>query len=346
VPEPIARWWARRQWSRGTDVPYEVGRFREAWASFPVLIRQYRPEFNGGVVLTQIPPAADVWLTWLCDAGHLVVATPDEQRHRPGRERRRSSWCPDCTELARPRTPSLPMAATVRMPGDSPFVAGPVARPPGQAGQQAPAQAAGQAAGQAAATPGAGPSRGRDLEATWANRRSTAGASGGRPVRARVPRASPGLCRATPDLPPGEPFESSCAPPPASAVEAQLRDDLVERLEFTPGQNAVRLSKPFFDHVEAWPDIVLPELRVAIEYDSTGRHGLEHVGRREDADRRKDRALRSVGWEVVRVRTGKLPALGPYDLQVGGLGRTTVPLLLDRLREIRGDLFVDAWLRR
>ncbi|MBD8728781.1 hypothetical protein [Frigoribacterium sp. CFBP 13707] len=322
MPEPIARWWARRQWSRGTDVPYEVGRFREAWASFPVLIRQYRPEFNGGVVLTQIPPAADVWLTWLCDAGHLVVATPDEQRSRPGRERRRSSWCPDCTELARPRTPSLPMAATVRLPGDSPLVTGPVAQPSG------------------------GSTRGRELEATWAKRRSTAGASGGRPVRSRVPRASPGLCRATPDLPPGEAFVSSCAPPPASAVEAQLRADLTERLEFTPGQNAVRLGKPFFDHVEAWPDIVLPELRVAIEYDSTGRHGLEHVGKREDADRRKDRALRGVGWEVVRVRTGKLPALGPYDLQVGGLGRTTVPLLLDRLREIRGDLLVDAWLRR
>jgi len=312
-------------------VPYAVGEFREAWASFPVLIRQYRPEFNAGIVLTQLPPAADAWVTWLCDAGHLVVATPEEQRSRPGRERRRSSWCPDCAELARPRTPSLPMAATVRLPGQSPLVAGPVARPAGQ---------------DAARPPGPAGSAGRALEATWANRRSTAGASGGRPVRSSSGRASRGLCDKTPSLSAGEPFVSVCAPPPASAVEEQLRADLVERLEFTPGQNAVRLARPFFDHVEAWPDIVLPELRVAVEYDSTGRHGLEHVGKREDADRRKDRALRAVGWEVVRLRTGKLPALGPYDLQLGGLGRTTVPALLDRLREIRGDLLVDAWLRR
>jgi hypothetical protein len=27
-----------------------------------------------------------------------------------------------------------------------------------------------------------------------------------------------------------------------------------------------------------WPDLALAELRIAIEHDSTGRHGLEHVG--------------------------------------------------------------------
>ena len=91
--------------------------------------------------------------------------------------------------------------------------------------------------------------------------------------------------------------------------------------------------------------MLLPELRVAVEYDSTGRHGLEHVGHREEADRRKDRALRSAGWEVVRVRTGGLEALGPHDLVVSGLTRSTVPQLLDVFREVRGDLYVDAWLR-
>src|SRR6185437_7984045 len=38
VAEPVDQWWARRQFSRGTDVPYPVGTYREAWASFPALI--------------------------------------------------------------------------------------------------------------------------------------------------------------------------------------------------------------------------------------------------------------------------------------------------------------------
>ena len=106
----------------------------------------------------------------------------------------------------------------------------------------------------------------------------------------------------------------------------------------------MRVARPFFDHVEVWPDIVLTELRVAIEYDSTGRHGLEHVGRRADADRRKDRALRAAKWEVVRIRTGKLDLLGPHDLQVSSWNRATLTRLIDTLRGIRGPLLVDAYL--
>jgi hypothetical protein len=132
---------------------------------------------------------------------------------------------------------------------------------------------------------------------------------------------------------------------PASAVEAELRQELAARIAFDPEPNAVRLSRPFFDHLEAWPDILLPELRVAIEYDSTGRHGLEHVGPREEADRRKDRALRSAGWEVVRVRTGRLLPLGPHDIVASGVTRRLYPRILDALRDIRGPLFVDAYLR-
>ena len=142
----------------------------------------------------------------------------------------------------------------------------------------------------------------------------------------------------------GEPFVSECAPRPASAVEAKLRADLFARLGVTPGFNAVRVSRPFFDHVEVWPDILLPELRIAVEYDSTGRHGLEHVGKREDADRRKDRMLRAARWEVVRIRTGKLEKLGPHDLQLSSVGRRGIDRLLDAFRDIRGPLLVDAYL--
>lgn len=128
-------------------------------------------------------------------------------------------------------------------------------------------------------------------------------------IRGRRARPKPRLCEKTPDLPVGEAFVSECAPKPTPAVEAQLRADVHQRLTLTEGLNAVRVQRPFFDHLEVWPDLVYPEPRVAIEYDSIGRHGLEHVGRREASDRREDRALRAAGWEVVRLRTGSLNPL-------------------------------------
>ena len=282
MAERVEAWWARRQFSRGADVPYAVGTYREAWAGYPMLIRQYHPDLNAGITLSQIPPAADVLLLWQCEAGHTFAATPTEQRSRPGRERRRSSWCPECAGLAKP--PRI------------------------------------RAAGAAAS------------------------ASAPRPSGARArPKAKP-LCPKTPAIPVGEPFASECAPKPASAVEAQLRADLFARLAVTPGFNAVRVARPFFDHVEVWPDILLPELRIAIEYDSPGRFGLEHVGQREETDRRKDRALRAAHWEVVRIRTGKLEKLGPHDLQLSKVGRKGLDQLVDALRGIRGPLLVDAYL--
>ncbi len=296
MPERIEAWWARRQFSRGAAVPYEIGAYRAAWAAYPVLIRQFHPELNAGITLTQIPPAADVLLLWECEAGHRFVATPTEQRHRPGRERRRSAWCPDCRDLAQPRrvVPSAPPTAPTT---DA------VPRPP----------------------------------------RATAGDRGARPAARRG--AVRAVCEKTPDVSPGTPFQSVCAPRPASAVEAQLRHDLFSRLGVTTGLTAVRVGRPFFGHVEVWPDILLPELRVAIEYDSTGRFGLEHVGGREDADRRKDALLRATGWEVVRIRTGRLEPLGPHDVQLSSLGRRGLDRIVDALRGIRGPLLVDAYLR-
>jgi hypothetical protein len=274
MAEPVRAWWARRQFSKSSAVPYPVGSYRDAWAPYPMLVRQYHPELNAGIVLSQIPPAADVLLLWQCDAGHLFVATPSEQRARPARERRRSAWCPECAARAKP--PPLLAAETPRV----------------------------------------------------------------RPAKPAMR-----LCPKTPDLAVGTPFVSECAPRPASAVEAALRADLFERVAVTNGFNAVRVGRPFFDHLEVWPDILLPELRIAVEYDSTGRHGLEHVGRREDADRRKDRTLRAARWEVVRIRTGRLEKLGPYDLQLSSVGKRGLDRLLDVFRDIRGPLVVDAYVR-
>jgi hypothetical protein len=146
-------------------------------------------------------------------------------------------------------------------------------------------------------------------------------------------------------VPVGEAFVSGWAPKPASAAEADLRRRLAERLDLDLTANAVRVARPFFSHVEVWPDILLPELKVAIEYDTVGRDGLEHVGRREEVDRKKDRLLRAAGWEVVRIRVGKLLPIGPYDVVTPGVSGALIDRILDRLAEVRGQLLVAAYLR-
>ncbi len=107
----------------------------------------------------------------------------------------------------------------------------------------------------------------------------------------------------------------------------------------------MRVARPFFTHLEVWPDILLPELKVAIEYDTMGRNSTEHVGQREVIDKRKDRLLRSAGWEVVRVRTGKLRPIGEHDVEASGVTAKLMDRLVDELREIRGDLIVNCYLR-
>lgn len=147
---------------------------------------------------------------------------------------------------------------------------------------------------------------------------------------------------------PGDAFHSARAPRTASAAEAELRRRLAERfdLDLSPDRaNAVAVNRPFFGRTEVWPDIVITELRVAIEYDTVGRFGLEHVGPREETDRRKDRMLRAVGWEVVRVRCGRLQPIGPYDVAASGVTNRLIHDLIERLCEVRGDLFVNAYLR-
>ena len=285
MPERVELWWQRRQRSKGRSVPYRVGDYRQQWAGYPVLIRQYHPDLNHGVTLTQVPPAAEVFLLWQCDVGHEFVATPEEQRMRPGGVRRRSSWCPDCAAGAVP----------VRV--------------------------------KPAVTP-------EQRTAQLLRARRPRVKLGPKPVAAGI--AQPKL---------GEAFLSFAAPKPASAAEARLRAMFAARLDVDVSLNAVRVRQPFFERLEVWPDIPIPELKVAIEYDTTGRDGLEHVGRREETDRHKDRLLRQVGWEVVRIRCGKLLPLGPHDLSASGVSGALVTRLIDRLGDIRGDLIVRSYLR-
>lgn len=295
MPENIEAWWARRQRSKGRAVPYAPGQYREHWSSYPMLVRQYHPEFNRGIVLSQIPPAAEVYLVWQCDAGHFFVATPAEQRGRPGGRRRRSAWCPRCSELASP---------TRIRPADA---AEPATRP--------------------APSPGSGSLPARE--------RATS-------VSVGVPARRAERIRSTV---PGTAFFSHDAPKPASAAEAELRRRLGLRLDVDLTPNAVAVGRPFFGRLEVWPDIVLSEFRVALEYDTAGRFGLEHVGPREHSDRRKDALLREARWEVVRIRCRPLRALGPHDVEASGVTDRVVGTLLDRLRALRGDLIVNAYLR-
>lgn len=275
MAEPVEAWWRRRQWSKNALVPYPIGSYRAHWERYPVLIRQYHPDLNAGITLTQIPPAAEVFLTWQCEAGHVFVATPEEQRNRPGGERRRSVWCPVCAQLANP--PRIKPA------------------PP--------------------SPPERRPSRGSS----------------------RPPRPTTAA--------PGEPFWSSSAPKPASAAEAELRQRIASRFDFDLCFNAVAVTRPFHGRHEVWPDIVIPELRIALEYDTVGRHGLEHVGPRETSDRQKDGALRAVRWEVIRIRCGKLQPLGPWDVSASAVTERLVDRIESAFAVIRGDLIVSAYRR-
>ncbi len=355
MPESVQQWWARRQWTKSTAVPYPVGTYRTDWERYPTLIRQYHPDLNSGIVLSQVPPGADVYLVWECDAGHRFVATPDEQRSRPGGSRRRSTWCPECAELAQRRRspigvvretgpafacghPRDPRAIGALEPGER----CPVCRKLAEAGITREELVAKAASG-----------RRRELESeTRTDRRYPWMCPKGHPsFEASIDSVLRGrgcpTCRhaaaAADRFPVGAGFVSPWAPNPASAVEAKLRQLLGQLLDVDLTLNAVKVARPFYSHVEVWPDIVVDELKVAIEYDTTGRDGLEHVGRRELSDRRKDRLLRSAGWEVVRIRCGKLQPIGPFDLAASGMSDVLVARLVERLREIRGDLIVDAY---
>ncbi|MGD8169462.1 zinc-ribbon domain-containing protein [Herbiconiux sp. P16] len=377
MPENIEAWWERRQRSKGAAVPYAVGTYRAEWAKYPMLVRQYHPDLNREITLTQIPPAADVYLTWQCDTGHLFVATPEEQRSRPGRVRRRSTWCPVCSDLAAPRrirpaalwpaeTPPSPTDAPPAPPRTAPSSADASLHPHPEAPRARPPRTAPATPRRAATalpprdTPEL-PQRTAPAQqppAATALPLNAAPTLPPRTVPTRAPRTAASAprrgggsrrastARALPTRPAGEPFRSAHAPPTASAAEALLRQKLAARLEFDPEPNAVAVTRPFHGRLEVWPDIVIPELRVVLEYDTVGRFGLEHVGPREDSDRSKDRLLRAAGWEVVRIRCTPLPLLGPHDVAASStITDRLIARLLDTLRAVRGDLIVNAYLR-
>lgn len=105
---------------------------------------------------------------------------------------------------------------------------------------------------------------------------------------------------------------------PTSKAEQTLRQKLSQLLPVTPAgeANAVIVPQTPWGSDRVFPDILLCTYRIAIEYDSPGFLGDAHTPEGNDPD--KDAALRSAGWEVIRVRTGGLPLLGPYDVAATG----------------------------
>jgi hypothetical protein len=129
-----------------------------------------------------------------------------------------------------------------------------------------------------------------------------------------------------------------------SATEQRLRAFLGERIRLPHRVNAIRISRTFYGKPEVWPDIIIPALRIAIEYDDPGRDRTAHRGLKAVSDLEKDAALAEVGWDVIRVRGGGLTELGPHSIVCAGITPVIADRIIGLLRELRGDEAVDRIL--
>ena len=143
----------------------------------------------------------------------------------------------------------------------------------------------------------------------------------------------------------GVPFMKPGLKTRTSQAEQKLRMLLGERIRLPHRVNAIRINRSFFGKPEVWPDIIIPGLLVAIEYDSPGREGTAHRGLKEASDREKDAALAEVGWAVIRLRADGLEPLGPYSIACAGVTAAVVDEVLRMLVLIRGEEAVAALMR-
>ncbi|WEO76550.1 hypothetical protein BJQ94_14420 [Cryobacterium sp. SO2] len=143
----------------------------------------------------------------------------------------------------------------------------------------------------------------------------------------------------------GVPFMKPGLRTRTSQAEQKLRMLLGERIRLPHRVNAIRVNRSFYGKPEVWPDIIIPALMVAIEYDSPGREKTSHRGLKEVSDLEKDAALEEVGWAVIRVRSDGLQAVGRYSIVCSGVTAAVVDEVLAMLAVIRGEEAVAALMR-
>jgi very-short-patch-repair endonuclease len=143
----------------------------------------------------------------------------------------------------------------------------------------------------------------------------------------------------------GVPFMKPGLKTRTSQAEQKLRMLLGERIRLPHRVNAIRINRSFYGKPEVWPDIIIPALKVAIEYDSPGRARTAHRGLKEVSDREKDASLEEVGWAVIRVRADGLEPVGRYSIACTGVTAGLVEEILTMLATIRGEQALAALMR-
>jgi len=143
----------------------------------------------------------------------------------------------------------------------------------------------------------------------------------------------------------GVPFMKPGLKTRTSQAEQKLRMLLGERIRLPHRVNAIRINRTFYGKPEVWPDIIIPALKVAIEYDSPGREKTSHRGLKAVSDREKDAALEEVGWAVIRVRADGLEPLGRHSIVCSGVTAGVVDEVLAMLVAIRGEAAVSTLMR-
>ena len=140
----------------------------------------------------------------------------------------------------------------------------------------------------------------------------------------------------------GVPFMNPALRTRTSQTEQRLKAMLGERIRLNHRVNAIHIARTFYGRREVWPDVIVPALRVAVEYDDPGRSRRAHMGLKEASDLEKDDALREVGWEVIRIRAGGLEPVGPHSIVCRQLTTDVVDEVVGTMRRIRGDAAVEA----
>ena len=121
--------------------------------------------------------------------------------------------------------------------------------------------------------------------------------------------------------------------------------DLFARLEVTPGFNAVRVAGRSSTTSRCGPTSCSPSCASPSSTTAPAGSGSSMSAGARMSTGARTACCGSAGWEVVRIRTGRLEKLGPYDLQLSGTGRKTVARLLEVFGEIRGQLIVESYRR-